>query len=130
MILSFAWTAEAFISGRKKRTRRDWDETYAAFFKPGIVHRGYNRSPRVGGHSIGNFTVPHYPRKGNTADMTEEDYELEGFAYMEEHGLMIPARRVNQISLPAVSPREFFENWKRSAIDLFVVDFNKIEEMI
>jgi hypothetical protein len=47
MIISFAWTTEAFRTRRKSRTRRHWSDKYAHTFVKGIpegkVHDAYDR---------------------------------------------------------------------------------------
>lgn len=123
MIISFAWTTDAVLAGRKKRTRRFWSRDYALRFKPNSLHQGYNKLPRVGGHQIGIVTITQIPHTQLTALMTEEDYELEGLKYMEEVGLYIPVRTIDGKKVPPMHPRRFFEAWKETNDNPFVIDF-------
>jgi len=123
MIISFAWTTEAVLGGRKKRTRRFWSRDYAMRFKPDSQHQGYNRLPRVGGHQIGVVTIIQLPYAQLASLMTEEDYELEGLKYMEETGLYIPVRTIDGKKIPPMHPRRFFEAWKETNDNPFVIDF-------
>lgn len=116
MIISFAWTTEALLAEAKKVTRRDWSKEYAAKFRGGTVHSAYNRQARFGGEKVGDvkLCLPPYPER--TRDIPDEDYELEGFFYMEERGLLIRGR----------TPREWFEAWRKSNQVLFVVRFDLV----
>lgn len=116
MIISFGWTSNAFLAGRKKVTRRDWSREYAARFREGTVHLGYNRSPRVGGRKAGDIVITKSSYPERTCDIPDEDFELEGLAYMEEKGMLIKGR----------TPREFFDNWRSSRDVLFVVRFDLV----
>ena len=115
MIVSFAWTNGAFLAGRKSRTRREWDDAYARRFKAGDVAQAYDKSPRYGGKKIGEILIKDI-RYLNTRDMTEEDYEKEGFAYMEEKGIKIWNKEA----------RRAFEDWKKEAKDYWVIDFERV----
>lgn len=114
MIISFAWTTAALLAGRKRRTRRYWTPEYAARFKPGSLHDAYDRSPRFRGKKIGTVRVVRRPYEQHASQMTEEDYEAEGFRWMEE----------NNKRIRFTTPRAFFEGWKASGHTLFVVDFD------
>ncbi len=126
MIISFAWTTEAVLAGRKKRTRRYWSIEYAKRFALGSTHQGYNRLPRVGGNQIGVLTITQIPHMQQTTSMTEEDYELEGLKYMEEVGLYIPVRTIDGKKVPPMHPRRFFEAWKEANDNPIVIDFDFI----
>lgn len=116
MIISYAWTTEALLAGRKKVTRRDWSKEYAAKFRDGTVHLAYDRNPRVHGKMVGNvrLKLPPYPER--TRDIPDHDFELEGFKYMEEKGLLIQKRM----------PREYFAALRASNQVLFVVRFDLV----
>ncbi|MBW2053822.1 MAG: ASCH domain-containing protein [Deltaproteobacteria bacterium] len=47
-IVSFAWTTEALLAGRKTVTRRCWNERYAGRFKSGDLVQAYDRNPSGG----------------------------------------------------------------------------------
>lgn len=113
MIITFAWTTAAVQAGRKCRTRRYWLPEYAARFKLGRPHKAYDRSPRNHGHCFATIELTREPYLQSTADMTEEDYEAEGLAWMEEQGLTIRGK----------TPRHFFEDWKARGEMVYVVCF-------
>lgn len=115
-IISFAWTTDAFKSGRKTCTRRNWNKEYAAKFVPGSVHEGYDRNPRFHGKPVGRLQIVRTPYIEATKDIPNEDFEYEGFAYMEERGILIQG----------ITPREFFNRWRESDEVLFVVRFKLI----
>ncbi len=115
LIVSFAWTTDSFLAGRKTRTRRDWKDSYAEMFKPGYFVQAWDRQPRFGGKKIGEIVIVKV-WKQNTSQLTEEDYEKEGFAYMEEKGIKMWGK-------PA---RQAFDDWKKETKDMWVVDFRKL----
>lgn len=126
MIISFAWTTEALLESRKKRTRRYWSLAYAKRFAVGSSHQAYDRLPRVHGKQVGVVEITKIPHTELTATMTEEDYELEGLKYMEEKGLYIPVRTIDGKKVPPMHPRRFFEAWKEANENPFVIDFEFI----
>jgi hypothetical protein len=63
MIVSFAWTTEAYLEGLKDVTRRFWTDEYAAQFPPGSVHQAWDKSPRSRGKRIGYFRVVSIERE-------------------------------------------------------------------
>jgi len=116
-IISMAWTAGAFVAWRKRATRRKWKDSYAAMFKPGDVCQVYDRSPRVGGKRIGWLVIESIGKE-RIGSMPDEDFELEGFGWMEEAG-------VDFRGMPA---REAFEAWRRSDPDemYWVIRFSRL----
>lgn len=113
LIISFAWTTEAFTTGNKSCTRRSWNDRYAAMFKAGKQVQAWDKSPRNGGHQVGiiSLTRDAYPER--TSSMTEADYEAEGLAWLTEQGHLIQGR----------SPRQFFDDWKAADELVYVVRF-------
>lgn len=116
MIISFAWTTTALLFGRKTRTRREWDDDYAARFRLGDTHDAYDRSPRIGGHKIGEVMISGRPFKQNTSEMVEQDFEWEGLGWMHEQGLLIRG----------IEPMAFFNQWKAQGRTLWVIDFQLV----
>ena len=61
MILSFAWTTDAFELGDKTVTRRDYDDAYLARWQSaaetGEPQQAWDKSPRFGGKKIGEIRV-------------------------------------------------------------------------
>ena len=116
MIVSFAFTTPALLAGRKTRTRRDWAPVTVKKYHVGDVCQAYDKGPRNGGHRVGYITITGMKRE-NVALMPDEDYEKEGFAYMEEQGLTIWGKQ----------PRKAFEDWIDTEKTYWVVDFVKVE---
>jgi hypothetical protein len=133
MIISFAWTSRAvlarFPDGRpaKTKTRRDWNIDYAAQFPANSIHKAYDKNPRVHGRHIADVRILKDPYQQRTGFMTEHDYEDEGLLWMEENGVMVPARNENRHKYPEQSPREFFEDWRSRNQLLYVVEFEVID---
>jgi uncharacterized protein YqfB (UPF0267 family) len=115
MIVSFAHTTPAFLANRKTRTRRDWVESHAKKFHVGDVVKAYDKSPRVHGKLVGYLRVTGLTRE-NVALMTEEDFEKEGFAYLQEQGILMWGK----------IPRAAFDDWIDTEQDYYVLDFVKI----
>ena len=113
MIISFAWTTDALLAGRKTCTRRDWNREYAAKFVKGTVADAYDRLPRVHGKPVGKVEIQRPPYPERLRDIPDSDYEAEGLKFMEEKGLLIRG----------ITPREWFDNWRASDQVLFVVRF-------
>jgi hypothetical protein len=118
-IISFAWTTPAVVARRKTRTRRQWSENYAKTFKANDVCQGYDKNPRIGGQLVHLVRLTRDPWIQNTSEMGDDDFEYEGFCYMEEQRILFRGQPV----------REFFEEWKVAAEDLYVVDFSYVYDM-
>ena len=116
MIISFAWTTPALMAGRKHKTRRSWPESYAKKFHAGQIVDGYDRSPRYGGKLARKIRLLKDPYQQPTEQMTEQDFEDEGFKWMEEQKMLMRGR----------SPREFFEEWKEAGELVWVVEFDPL----
>lgn len=83
MIISFAWTTDALLAGHKHCTRRMWDEKYLAqwqraFDRGHVIHDAYDRSPRIGGHKVGQIKLTCRPYRERLADMPDQDLIEEG----------------------------------------------------
>ena len=119
MIISFAWTTDAFKAGRKDRTRRYWTEKYAKIFLDRIdkkrIHDAYDRQPRFGGKRIGLLIVTSM-KKEHMSKMPDEDYEREGFKFMEE----------NNIKIWGKHPRDAFDDWRKEDGTPWVIDFERV----
>ncbi|MDD5547037.1 MAG: hypothetical protein PHO67_07805 [Candidatus Omnitrophica bacterium] len=118
-IISFAWTTPAIVACHKTRTRRQWSKDYAQKFKGGSACQAYDKGPRVGGKLIHIIRILKDPWIQNTSEMTEDDFEAEGFQYMQDQGFKLKGQDL----------REFFEAWKAAAEDLYVVDFTYVWDM-
>lgn len=88
LIISFARTTAALIAGRKTVTRREWTiRTFEQFHRRvGEEVQAWSKSPRAGGRRIGTIRLVSVDWE-RTCKIPGSDWEGEGFAYMEEHGI-------------------------------------------
>ncbi len=91
MIISFAWTTEAFLSGQKTATRRFWDAGYMEMWWRNVVKdkhcaQAWDRSPRFKGQKIGVIHIPVKPFPQPLAEMAEADFVEEGSRWRGEDG--------------------------------------------
>ena len=112
MIVSMAWTKDAYKAGCKTRTRRKWTDEYAKRFKINSLFQGYDKSPRFKGKRIGVSTILNI-KKEHISLMPDEDYEKEGFKYMSDNNLKIWDK----------DPWEAFNDWRKTDETYYVVDF-------
>ncbi len=77
-IISFAWTTQALLEGKKTVTRRDWNDKYAESFHKGDIVQAYDRNPRSGGNKIAEIRIIKEPYKQWLHEMTDEDEVKEG----------------------------------------------------
>lgn len=78
MIVSFAWTTEALLLGRKTVTRRFWTRRYAQRFHAGDLVQAYDRSPRYRGRQVAIIRLTWDPYTQSLEDLTDEDERKEG----------------------------------------------------
>jgi uncharacterized protein YqfB (UPF0267 family) len=78
MIISFAWTTDALLQGKKTVTRRDWNDEYALRFCKGMMVDAYDKSPRIGGRKIATIKLTKEPYKQKLADMPDDHFQREG----------------------------------------------------
>lgn len=126
-IISFDWTTLALLAGRKTRSRRNWKPSHAAKFKAGGVYQAWDHQPRTGkGAKKADIRFTADPYWQLLADMPDEDYEAEGFAFFQEHP-EIPCR------LPGLGPGgmswAYWEWWKAQPGGLYVLSF-ELEEVV
>ncbi len=113
-IIAFAWTTPAVLADRKHRTRRDWDDDYAERLQKGDLLQGWDHSPRTRkGKKVCEIVLTREPFKQAINLLVDRDFELEGFAYLQEQGLTMKGQ----------SPRQFFEDWKAGTEEYWVIDF-------
>lgn len=115
-LISFAWTTAALIAEVKTCTRRDWSDEYALKLRVGEELTAYDHLPRAHGRPVARIRLTEHPVKESTADAPPEDWEREGFAYLEEHGY----------SVNGVTPRELWESWHTHPQPLWVIRFDPI----
>ncbi len=116
MIISFAWTTAAFLAGEKTCTRRNWSPEYAAKFKVGSIHQAYDKNPRIGGHKIGELRILRDPYPEPVLYAPESDYEHEGLAWMDVHGLLIQG----------MTGWNFWRQWKEENPTVYVIRFTPL----
>jgi hypothetical protein len=115
-IISFGWTVEALISGRKACTRRAWKDAYAARFHAGDLLAAYDRSPRFGGKQVAVIRLTAAPKKESTGAAPASDYEAEGFAFLEERGLKVDR----------LAPKALWRAWHLQPRMMWVVRFELV----
>jgi hypothetical protein len=83
-ILSFALTTEAFLSGKKTKTRRRFSNRQFTMWcnqfdkYPDKIHTAVDKVLYAGGKRIGGFKLTAMPRLERLGYMPEEDLESEG----------------------------------------------------
>lgn len=77
-IISFAWTTEALLQGKKTQTRRFWKDSYTKQFKKGDMVQVYDKNPRAGGKLIAFIRLTKKPYKQKLDDITQDDFLAEG----------------------------------------------------
>jgi len=118
MIISMAWTKDAYRAGRKTRTRRQWTDNYAKRFKVGSFFQGYDKSPQWGGKKLGESQIVAI-KKEHISLMPDEDFIKEGFSYMQERGIKIWDKE----------PWKAFNDWRKDDETYYVVDFTPCQEV-
>ena len=121
-IISFGWTAAAVKARRKSVTRRAWAVPYGESFREGEELQAWTQAPFVpGAHRFGTIRLVEKPAQRLTSWQLADEWEAEGFAYMEEQGLTLP------VGTKRLTPREFWDRWKLRAELLWVVRFEIVE---
>lgn len=116
-IISFAWTTPAIVAKRKTVTRREWNDKYAKRFKVGDICQPYDKNPMYGGKPIKDRMIRIVSvKKEDIKTMPNQDFEHEGFAYLEEQGLTIWGK----------PPRKAFEEWREEGGIYWVVRFEYV----
>ena len=118
MIISYAETTPALVAGRKTVTRREWSDNHARKFTPGQPVQAWNKTPRVkGARRVGTVRITRSPYREMSDQIPDEDWEGEGFAYMEEHGLYL---------FGGLTPRQVWTLWHEKPSPLYVVRFEVV----
>lgn len=142
MIISFGYTSPAFLAGAKTVTRRAWSlRTVASYFKGesievstgrligGVRHQAWDKVPHAGGRQIGWIRLTHVPVCRPLEEMTDQDYQDEGFEWFAAHPeIDLPPAAKKQIWYPKPGEtwRESFERWRTSGLRLYVVRFERV----
>lgn len=117
-IISFAETTPALLAGEKTVTRREWQPQYAARWKAGDEALAYSKNPRAGGKPVARIRLTAAPRLESTATIPPEDWEREGFRYLEGRNLTL---------FGGMEPADVWNDWLGRPRDLWVVRFEVIE---
>lgn len=115
MIIAFQQTTPALLAMRKSRTRREWNEAHTKKFKVGMICSAYDKSPRVGGKKVAEIRIVGL-KKEDISLMPDEDFEKEGFAYLEGQGIRIWGKE----------PLVAFQEWRDAGGEYIVVDFELV----
>lgn len=115
--ISFSWTTRALEADAKNVTRRRWNDNWARRWKKGDYAVAYDRNPAWGGAQIALIRLTETPYKENTADIPDDDWEGEGFAYMQHHRQLVNG----------IAPREFWDKWKREPEEVWVIRFEVVK---
>lgn len=116
-IISFAWTTPALMAGRKTVTRREWSEGYARRFHADEEVAAYDRNPRHGGRQVATIRLTRDPYRESTRSAPEEDYEGEGFAFLQEQG----------VKVDGLPPRVLWRAWHLYPQEMWVIRFEVVE---
>jgi hypothetical protein len=124
-IISFSWTMDALLAGRKTCTRRDWDADYARRFKANDVCQAWDHQPRTRkGRKWADIRLTVEPYWEPLRDMPDEDYEAEGFKFYEENPHLLPP------DAPFTAmPFDQFDVWRLQPGSMWVVRF-QLEDIV
>ncbi len=83
VIVSFAWTTGALLSGGKTCTRRSWSdghhERWVNAYRQGrLLHDAWDKLPFAGGRKVGKIRLTARPCRERLGDMPEGDLVAEG----------------------------------------------------
>ncbi len=84
MILSFAWTTDVLLAGKKTCTRRVWSERTArawvnAYQGERLLHSAWNKMPLFkGAKKIADIRLTQLPYQERLGDMPQSDLSAEG----------------------------------------------------
>ena len=116
--ISMNMTTPSFVTMNKVRTRRKWQPATVKRFVKGTKFLGVQRC--YGGEALGVGEITDEPFKQNTKEMSEDEYQNEGFDYLDtmfgelSDGYMIPLFSALQ-------------DWRNKAEIMTVVPFRVIE---
>jgi hypothetical protein len=129
-IVSFSWTTPALICGVKVCTRRDWNPNYALTFHSGDELQAYDRSQRIGGKQIAMVRLVQPVHLEPLSEMSDADYDREGFRFLLEHPEVWP-KTIDQTPswafIRSVCTWEGFESWRHSGDSMYVVRFELLQ---
>jgi hypothetical protein len=116
MIISFAWTTPALLAGAKTMTRREWLASHGSRFHAGDLVDAWDRSPRAHGKKIATIRITRAPYQAWSTDLSEEDYDREGFNWLNAHGEWVQVAQI-------------VSAWQAERRLLYVVEFELVERV-
>lgn len=119
-LLYFGPMSVALLKGRKTSVRVPFASRRSVAFQPGELVPAYDQRPKRGGKPIAMLRITDRPYRMNSADATEEDYEIEGFAYLEEQGQTFGHEE----------PRRYWEAAKAAKADVCVIRFQVVDILV
>ncbi len=118
-LIPFTWTIPALLAGQKIMIRLDGiDDDFPGFLAGHFVW-AYDYLPHYGGSPLATLHLMDDPYMESTIELTDQDYVDEGFAFLEQFLVLVPAR---------IHPlRKYFEIWKSMDYPLRVLQFEVVE---
>jgi len=91
--ITFPWTVEPLIGGRKTVARRCWSSKYfndwvRAWRGGRYIHQAWDKSPSAGGKQIGWIRLTCEPYQEPLEDMPEADVQKEGGYWLSKEGFI------------------------------------------
>ena len=119
--ITFAWTTPALLAGAKTVVRQPWSEKKAKQFHAGTLATAYDRAPYLGGRPVAVIRLTQDPIRQPLTEMTDGDYETEGWHWLYEHRDQLPGWiRASDFS------REAFDAWRARAGAVWVLRFEVV----
>jgi hypothetical protein len=125
MIISFAWTVDALLSGDKTCTRRRWSDAYHqrwvnAYRQGRRVHAAWDKLPFAGGRKVGDVRLTVEPYRERLGDMPPDDLVAEGELrgvgeFMALFGGPDQIVSVVRFELAGVEPGDYPASWTEIA---------------
>lgn len=82
-MISMGRTSPPWVNEEKSVTRRDWSTATARKFPNKQLFMAYSKQPMFGGEPLGIGQMIADPFKQSTLEMGSEDYDNEGFHYLD-----------------------------------------------
>ncbi|MGB8647282.1 MAG: hypothetical protein WCF84_18740 [Anaerolineae bacterium] len=125
LAISFAWTTAAVRARRKTVTRRQWTDYWAHLFARAFERNeliaALDKDRRAGGKQFGTIRLTRAPYQESESLMPDEDYEGEGFAFLDEYPQFKPAK------WRGASLRELFGQSRLEGAVVYVVRFEVVD---
>jgi len=121
MIQTETLTWPAFPALAKTVTRRQWKPRTRAWYQRGRVFDCYDRAAFHGGRLLARARCTCNAYEEPIADMPDEDWEGEGFKWMNEHPVAIPEKARECLWSAHDCSFHAFELWRVACKSLNVV---------